>query len=101
MTALRSVDNARIFGYYNPFFLYAYVRRPVSETLQEPARLQNVLSPDELFEYALARYTYFHELRHFHDYFGTFAGISLFSAHLQQVRAFAGFCEDVRAAGRD
>lgn len=100
MTVLGSLDDQAILGYYQPFYLFASVRFGRAETSKAPEEMQDLLSPDKLIGYALARYAFIHEIRHFHDYFGTIAGISLFSAHLQQVRAFANFVEALRSSGK-
>lgn len=98
---LRSLDDGAVFGFYQPFYLFASISYPAEMTAKRPAELQGTLTTEQLIGYALARYTFFHELRHFHDYFGTTAGISLFTAHLEQVRAFAAFAEAVRGSGRE
>src|SRR5271165_6046269 len=100
MTGLSSIDDDAVLGYYQPFYLRASVKHGWDEVARPPSELQDNLSPDALVAYALARYTVFHEIRHFHDYFGTIAGTSLFQAHLAQISAFARFIETFRSSGR-
>lgn len=63
------------------------------------------LSKDEIFQekslerrvqLSLARYSYIHETRHFHDFFGTVSGISLFMAHFEMLRNFLIMFELIR-----
>ncbi|MCP3444541.1 hypothetical protein [Bradyrhizobium sp. CCGUVB14] len=98
---LKSLDDGAVFGFYQPFYLFASITFPAELTAKPPEELRGVLTSEQLIGYALARYTFLHELRHFHDYFGTTAGISLFTAHLEQVRAFASFLEGVRGFGQE
>ena len=100
MTVLKSVDDEEILGFFQPFYLYASVKFGRARTSKSPSEVKDYLSPEDLVTYALARYTWLHEIRHFHDYFGTLAGISLFTSHLQQVRAFARFIELRRSTGK-
>jgi hypothetical protein len=97
---MTQLDDEAVLGYYEPFYLLASVKHGLEKIRRAPKELEKTLPPESLVAYALARYTYFHEIRHFHDYFGTMAGISLFKAHLQQVRAFASFVEWLRLSGR-
>lgn len=92
------IDNALVLGYYHPFYLYILVKYGMPDFTKRPDEVTKHLSRDQKLAYALARYTFFHEIRHFHDYFGTMAGISLFYVHLRQLRAFARFIEKLRAA---
>jgi hypothetical protein len=45
---------------------------------------------------ALCRYTYIHETRHFHDFFGSIAGASLFFAHFEMLRNFVYLLEMIK-----
>lgn len=100
MGALASEQDSIVLGYYQPFYLFASLAHSRGNLEAPPEQMKGVLGPEGLFRYALARYTFHHELRHFHDYFGTLAGVTLFQAHFLQLRTFAGFIEALRSTGK-
>lgn len=54
-----------------------------------PSMIKKEKSARKRSYFSLARYAYIHETRHFHDSFGTIAGISLFFAHLKMLESSA------------
>jgi hypothetical protein len=87
-------------GYYDPTYLFISLQADLEEIATPPSELMGIWPDEKLLAYALNRYTFFHEMLHFHDYFGTMAGINLFYTHLRQVKAFAAFMEALRESGR-
>src|SRR6516165_6823757 len=55
-------------------------------------RLRRERDPAKRLLTAIRQVTLLHEVRHFHDCFGTNAGITLFLHHLARLRAFLGMC---------
>jgi hypothetical protein len=54
---------------------------------------------DAQVDAALRAVTTFHEIRHFHDCFGTIAGITLFEMHIARLTAFGEVCRRLRKDG--
>jgi len=82
------------YGSYNHFLLSIHVpkfhTRPSSPS--EAAKFSRKHSEREQIDAALNDVALMHELRHFHDCFGTMAGISLFECHLSRLNAFLEVC---------
>jgi hypothetical protein len=82
-----------VLGLFEPFLLQAFVRVSPSLVDKPLNRIGKALSTDEGVKYALARYTVIHELRHFHEVFGSLCGASLFFAHMSMLQSFAAVVE--------
>jgi hypothetical protein len=54
---------------------------------------------DHLTRLAYEATSYFHEMRHFIDTFGTIAGLSLFAGRLKLLNDFAALCTALRSSG--
>lgn len=79
-----------LLGAYQYLHLHSYIRHwPPLHKSSIPESASN----QERLYLSLARYAHIHETRHFHDFFGTLAGASLFFAHFKMVRALASMME--------
>jgi len=82
-----------VLGLFEPFLLKMFARLSPSQVAKPLNRIGRTLSTDAGVKYALARYTVIHELRHFHEVFGSLCGASLFFAHMSALRSFAAAFE--------
>jgi hypothetical protein len=82
-----------LLGAYEYLNLHTFVRHwpPLSER-----EIFQEASLEKRVQLSLARYSYIHETRHFHDFFGTLAGVSLFLAHFEMLRSFLTLFELIR-----
>lgn len=91
------------FGSFYPFFVTIRLDFPRSSSLK-PWEINRFLkeNSDEgvRARKAIESFAYFHELRHFHDYFGTLGGINLFYNFLQMLREFYSLSEIIRSIRR-
>jgi hypothetical protein len=90
------------YGSYNHFLLSLHVpkfrNRPSSP--DEATHFTQKHTKKEQIDAALNDVALMHELRHFHDCFGTMAGISLFECHLSRLNMFLDICRKLYQEGR-
>jgi hypothetical protein len=97
-----------VFGTY--YHQYLTIEIPWCETDQDMTRLLDSLpesakaehweSFEKRVEHALTAAAYLHEMRHFHDCFGTVAGITLFLNDLHIIDLFLRACLTLRRTGQ-
>lgn len=79
-----------LLGAYQYLNLHSYIKHwPPIDKSEVPAGA----SGEKLLYLSLARYAHIHETRHFHDFFGTLAGASLFFAHFEMLRSLVAMIE--------
>src|ERR1041384_1658876 len=84
-TTLKLSRDDTLLGAYEYLNLHTFVKHwpPLSRN-----QIFQETSLEKRVQLSLARYSYIHETRHFHDFFGTLAGVSLFMAHFEMLRHF-------------
>lgn len=90
--------DSNIFGTY--YHQHLAVRVSSEDLPLDDAELDALLKSgpqiERLLQIALQEVAWLHEVRHFHDCFGTLAGITLFDAHMHRLMAFAEVCAQLK-----
>ncbi len=96
----RSRDSNVQYGSFNyPLALVEHSLTPETAGLIEQLSSRRTIDSDAI-DAAYAAVSPIHETRHFYDQFGTFAGLSLFSARMQALRSFADASRRLAHEGR-
>lgn len=90
------------YGSYHHFLLAIRVPEAKPEVLspRQARKYGKSHSENEQIDRALRDTVLLHELRHFHDCFGTLAGLSLFECHMSRVTAFLSVCSQLFNDGK-
>ncbi|SAL79916.1 hypothetical protein AWB71_06005 [Caballeronia peredens] len=90
------------YGSYNHFLMAIRIPKVIPElsSAKEALRFSRSHSPEDQIRVALSDLAMLHEIRHFHDCFGTRAGISLFRCHISRITAFLDVCKKLYEEGR-
>jgi hypothetical protein len=98
-TAFKSSSHKDAFGEFQSRYLCIQLNYRRGEGFN-PLRVQSFLNstddPKQRVFTALQGFAYFHELRHFHDYFGTMAGINLFTNLIMMLREFVDMMQRLK-----
>jgi hypothetical protein len=100
-SAVEAGVDGGVFGSY--YHRHVAIRLPRSTSLVSEEAVEHFLKhehdPNRQFQAAMVQLAELHELRHFHDCFGTLAGVFLFFNHISMLRGFVGVCKRLSEDG--